>query len=290
VLERILTRLGHEIVVVESGSEALAALLADDAPRLAILDWMMPGKDGLSVCRAVRQRPGPYVYLILLTSRDRLEDMLAGLDAGADDFLTKPCHHTELEARLRSGLRVLELQEGLLQVQEALRIQATRDHLTGCWNRRMILDQLGRELHRAAHERRPLAIALADLDHFKAVNDAHGHAAGDQVLREASLRIRAAVREYDFIGRYGGEEFLVLLPGCDAHSGSEAAERIRAAIAATPVLLGSASLPISVSLGLAWTSVGNVDAGALVRQADHALYGAKAKGRNRVEVAGAGAA
>ena len=279
ILEVTLQRLGHDVVTVEDGIMALTALLHEDGPRMAILDWVMPGVDGLDVCHAVRERSAKYVYMILLTAQDRREDMVAGLEAGADDFLTKPCHESELQARLRSGGRVLDLQERLLRAQEALRLEATRDHLTGLWNRRMILDQLHRELRRAAHEHRPLAVVMVDLDHFKVVNDTRGHAAG---------RIRSAMRDYDFIGRFGGEEFLLLLPGCDAASAANVAERVRAGIAARPAQIGNAVLPVSASLGVAWTTSGGIGPNVLIQEADEALYKAKTLGRNRVEVCATG--
>jgi two-component system, cell cycle response regulator len=288
ILEVTLRRLGHDVVTVEDGTMALTALLHDDGPRMAILDWVMPGADGLAVCHAVRERSAKYVYLILLTAHDRREDMVAGLEAGADDFLFKPCHESELQARLRSGGRVLELQERLLRAQEALRLEATRDHLTGLWNRRMILDQLHRELRRAAHEHRPLAVVMVDLDHFKVLNDTRGHAAGDEVLQEAARRIRSAMRDYDFIGRFGGEEFLLLLPGCGAASAANVAERVRAGIAAKPARIGDAVLPVSASLGVAWTTSGGIGPNVLIQEADEALYKAKTLGRNRVEVCATG--
>jgi len=288
MLEATLQRLGHDVVSVEDGTAALTVLLQEDAPRMAILDWVMPGADGLDVCRAVRERSARYVYLMLLTAQDRRENMVAGLEAGADDFLTKPCQGSELQARLRSGGRVLELQEKLLEAQEALRLEAARDHLTGLWNRRMILDQLHRELRRAAHEQRPLAIVLVDLDHFKVINDTHGHAAGDEVLQETARRIRSAMRDYDFIGRYGGEEFLLLLPGCEAYSAGDVAERVRAGIAAKPAQAAGVIMPVRASLGVAWTTSGTAGPSVLIQAADEALYRAKALGRDRVEVCASG--
>ena len=285
LLEGTLVRLGHEAVSVNDGTAAVAGLLAPGAPRLAILDWMMPGADGLAVCREVRRRSESYVYIILLTARDRREDMVAGFDAEADDFLTKPLDSVELRARLRSGERVLALQERLLETQAALRHQATHDHLTGLWNRRMILDALGHELNRASHEGRPLAVAVADLDHFKQVNDTHGHPAGDAVLQASAKRIQSVLRDYDAVGRVGGEEFLLLLPGCTADEARVIAERAREAIASAPIELPSGSLPMSMSLGVAST-MGRPkgDAMALLEAADAALYRAKANGRNQVAV------
>ncbi len=171
VLGKTLVRLGHTVAAMDNGTAAIDTLLADDGPRFAILDWMMPGADGLTVCRAVRQRPTPYVYVILLTSRDSPADMVEGLDAGADDFLSKPFDAVELRARLRSGERVLALQSNLLEVQAALEHQATHDRLTGLWNRGMIIDHLKRALSQAQRARGAVSVVMADLDHFKAVND-----------------------------------------------------------------------------------------------------------------------
>lgn len=283
LLEGTLVRLGHEVVSVSDGQEALVSLLSPDGPRLAILDWMMPGADGLDVCRTLRRRSAPYVYVILLTARDRREDMVAGLDAEADDFLTKPFDKIELRARLRSGERVLGLQERLLKAQEALREQATHDHLTGLWNRGEILEELDRETARARREKRPLAVVMADIDHFKQINDTHGHQAGDAVLRQTAERMRSVMRNYDSIGRYGGEEFLFVLPGCDLAEARQVAERARALVNGAPHHVGDLDLQISISLGVAWASDGSTEPTAIIKTADDALYRAKAKGRNRVE-------
>ena len=284
LLERTLVRLGHEVIAVGDGNEARQLLLAPDAPRLAILDWMMPGTDGLAVCREVREKAESHIYMILLSATDPDEDLFTGLDSGADDFLAKPLDAVELRARLHAGARIIDLQARLLAAQEALRIEATRDHLTGLANRRMIMHHLTRELNRARHEGRSVVVALADLDRFKTVNDAHGHAAGDAVLFETASRMRAVVRAYDFVGRYGGEEFLLVLPGADANAGHGIAERVRARIANDPVRAGLASpLHVSVSVGVAWTGTAGFEPDGIVAAADAALYRAKANGRNRVE-------
>jgi len=284
LLQATLKRLGHEVVAVADGTAAIAALLAPDAPRLAILDWMMPGASGLEVCREIRQRAEAYVYVVLLTARDSAEDLVTGLDAGADDFLTKPFNAGELRARLRSGARVIDLQTNLLEAQEALKFQATVDHLTGLWNRRMIMEQLDRELNRARHEVRPLALALVDIDRFKSVNDTYGHGIGDVVLQSTAVALKSQLRQYDFVGRYGGEEFLILLPGCDAAAGRLVAERVRACVASQPAAVGNGTIPVSVSIGLAVTDIGGLVASTLIEAADAALYVAKANGRNRVEL------
>jgi two-component system cell cycle response regulator len=281
-LAHALVGLGHEVVAVADGRAASEELLRPEGPRLAILDWMMPGADGLEVCRAVRARAAHYVYVILLSSRHGQEDVVTGLNAEADDFLSKPFDVSELAARLRSGERVLELQEDLLRAQDELRSQATHDHLTGLWNRAMILDQLVRELNRAERTKSRLAVALADLDDFKGINDTYGHAVGDDVLRHAGQRISSQLRKCDYVGRYGGEEFLLVLPGCDLNGAAEVAERVRLNLAAEPLRSGGVLLPVRVSLGIA-ASWPTVNPPLLIKAADDALYRAKARGRNRVE-------
>lgn len=281
ILEVTIVRLGHEAIVVDNGTDAEEVLLRPDGPRLAVLDWMMPGLDGLAVCRSVRRRVDPYVYVVLLTARDRQEDMAVALEADVDDFLTKPFDPDELRARLRSGERLLRLQETLLQTQDALRYQASHDNLTGLWNRRMVREQLSTEFSREKRAGKPIAVALADLDHFKKVNDTYGHHGGDALLREAGVRMRSALRAYDSIGRYGGEEFLIVLPGCDTEEALFVAERARATVAA-PMNLAGVAMPLTVSLGVASTRTAMDDPDALIQAADEALYRAKAAGRNRV--------
>ena len=284
-LEAALMRLGHDVIAVEDGAAALTALARPDAPHLAILDWMMPGADGLTVCRTIRQRPVPYTYVILLTARHLPADMVQALDAGADDFLTKPFDALELRARLRSGERVIALQEDLLRTQGALEYQATHDRLTGLWNRGRIFDQLTRELSRVKREHAQLSVAMADLDHFKLINDSHGHAAGDAVLEQIAKRMRSVLRVSDAIGRYGGEEFLIVLPRSDTAGAREVAERVRAAVGHHPVTWGSVDIEVTVTVGVASTAVFGFDAALLVQASDEALYRGKAAGRNGVEAA-----
>jgi two-component system cell cycle response regulator len=283
LLERMLTRLGYEVVVASDGVEARTILLAADGPRLAILDWMMPGADGLAVCRAIRAHAGAYVYVIVLTSRDRKEDLVAAFDAEVDDFITKPYEPVELRARLRSGERVLALQATLLEQQALLQHQASHDALTGLWNRQMLHEQLALELKRAARTGDPVAVIMADLDRFKQVNDEYGHAAGDRVLQEASARMRSVLRSHEGLSRYGGEEFLILLPGTGRDAALAVADRVRMAVAAEPVSAGDRSLSITLSLGLATTADAPAAVEPLIAAADAALYRAKDAGRNRVE-------
>jgi two-component system, cell cycle response regulator len=283
VLEAHLVAAGHEVIGVSDGLEAMRVSALPDSPRMVIVDWMMPGADGLAVCQAIRQSAGPYKYVILLTSRDSQEDMLVALAAEADDFIKKPCNPVELLARLRSGERVLNLQQRLLDAQAELLHQATHDRLTGLPNRAMALDRLERELDRAKRERQPLALGIADIDRFKCVNDAHGHLAGDEVLRQTAARMNAVRRPYDFIARYGGEEFLLFFPGSDMSAAAAMAERVRHAVAVDCIHVGALVLPVTISMGVACTLDAGEDPAGLIHAADSALYRAKANGRDRVE-------
>jgi len=286
LVEATLTRLGHEVVAVTGGADALSALLASDAPRLAILDWEMPDPDGLAVCRMVRAQAAEYVYVILFTSHDRREDRAAAYDAGVDDFLSKPLDVLELTSRLRSGQRVLDLQTRLLEAQESLRHQATHDHLTGLWNRRMILDVLARELNRSMREKRPIAVAMLDIDHFKLINDTHGHLTGDEVLIEVAELLQRVVRAVDIVARYGGEEFVVVLPETGAPGAEAFAERLRELIE-SQAFVASRGNPIrlTTSIGVScFPGFGVESVEDLLTNADQALYRAKSDGRNRVRV------
>ena len=284
MLRSILTKWGFEVTIAKDGNEALQELEAEDAPRLAILDWNMPGMDGVEVCRRVRAKGRePYTYLVLLTARTDSGDRVEGIDAGADDYLTKPFNAAELRARLRAGQRILDLQEQLVAAREALRQEATHDSLTGLLNRPEILGLLQIELDRSAREQRPLGLLMVDLDHFKLVNDQHGHLAGDAVLRESAERMRSSIRSYDALGRSGGEEFLVVLPGCDGAGALAQAHRTRQALAAAPFWFERERLTVTCSIGLTCQCGGGCrDTDTLIRQADLALYAAKANGRNQV--------
>jgi diguanylate cyclase (GGDEF)-like protein len=285
MLRTMLVKWNYDAIIARDGDEAWRILESENAPRLAILDWMMPEVDGVELCRRVRAaNREPYVYILLLTARTESQDLVEGMEAGADDYLTKPFNAHELRVRLRAGRRILDLQEELLQAREALREQATHDSLTGLLNRASIREALENELCRAARRSLPVALLMADLDRFKQINDTRGHLAGDAVLREAARRMKHAVRCYDSVGRYGGEEFLIVLPGCDGESGSVQAERIREAVAGEPFQAGSQLFSVTCSIGLAWRHGVETSADSLVRDADTALYLAKDRGRNRVAV------
>ena len=277
---------GYSVTIAENGQQAWELLQSENAPKLVILDWMMPGMTGPEICRELRSRSNlRYRYVLLLTARNDKQDLVAGLEAGADDYLSKPFDAMELHARLKVGERILDLQEQLLAAQEALRFEATHDSLTGVWNGGAIMQAMDREIERAARMQTALGIIMLDLDNFKKVNDVHGHLVGDEVLRTSARRIAEAVRVYDLVGRYGGEEFLVLTPGCIPPALQQQAERIRASLA-QPMNSSAGMLQISASIGIVGATLGQspiVDSRTLVHIADQAMYQAKSKGKNRVE-------
>jgi two-component system cell cycle response regulator len=286
LLDATLRKWGYEVVVACDGLEAWNVLQADDAPKLAILDWVMPGLTGPEVCRRVREHAkekDTYTYILLLTSKSLKEDLIEGMESGADDYITKPFDQHELKVRLRSGTRIIDLQRELVAAKEELREQATKDFLTRIWNRSSILDILQRELIRGAREKRSVGVVLADLDHFKLVNDTYGHFAGDAVLREFARRMQSSIRAYDAIGRYGGEEFLIILPGCDELCTSRQAERMRSALDAEPMVVNEQHQLVTCSFGATtWHPGEPMSPDGLIRTADDALYAAKHLGRNRV--------
>jgi two-component system cell cycle response regulator len=286
LLEATLRKWGYDVMVACDGAEALELLQREDAPGLIILDWMMPGMTGVEVCKRIRERDSePYTYILLLTSKSQKEDLIEGMDAGADDYITKPFDQNELQVRLRAGTRLVDLQSQLLKAREDLRDQATRDSLTRLWNRSSILNELGRELARSEREARPLGVVIVDLDHFKHINDTYGHLAGDAVLREAARRMQNSIRQYDSIGRYGGEEFLILFPGCSQDDCFAQADRLRRQLGQTEMAVNETSLRVTASFGVTIAMPGeNWSQEALIRRADEALYVAKKSGRNRVEV------
>ena len=282
LLSSMAKKWGYDVVSASDGTQAWEVLRQPDAPRLAVLDWMMPGLTGPQVCEMVRQKGGDaYIYILLLTGRTQKEDVIEGMTAGADDYVVKPFDQQELKVRLRAGRRIVELQDELLSAREALLKQATHDALTGLKNRACIREILSGQMKTTREAGSPLGVIRLDLDEFKHVNDMHGHAAGDLVLIAASERIQNVLDECDAVGRYGGEEFLIVAPKAAAELAA-LAERVRAAIAGEPVASGATLLTITASLGYA-SYCPRVNAETLLRAADEALYRAKHNGRNRSE-------
>jgi two-component system cell cycle response regulator len=283
MLAAILKKWGYDTVVKEDGLAAWKALQQPDAPKLVLLDWNMPGLEGLEICRRLRKKETTDPsYIILLTGRSEKDDIVRGLEAGANDYIAKPYNNAELQARIRVGLRMLDLQASLLETQAALAHQATHDALTGIFNRRAILDRLNQELSRALRQGGRLSVGMCDIDHFKKINDRLGHQGGDDVLVAFARCLQAGLREYDCVGRYGGEEFLIIATGLPGQSDEGLYQRLREQVAAAPIKTKAAGdVSITVSIGMA-AGTGQSTVDRLIAAADAALYQAKAAGRNRV--------
>ncbi|HEY3938131.1 MAG TPA: diguanylate cyclase [Bryobacteraceae bacterium] len=283
MLRGALSRWGYEVVMAENGAEAWEILAQPDPPPLVILDWVMPHMTGPEVCRRVREtHREPSTYILLLTSKNTKGETVEGLEAGADDYIVKPFDQHELKVRLRAGQRIIDLQMNLLQAREELRERANKDLLTMLPNRSAITSTLEQEVARCHRDRRTVGIILLDLDHFKKVNDTYGHFAGDAVLRETASRLRHNMRPYDRVGRYGGEEFLVVLPNCDLEQAANQAERMRDRLHATSMLVDGVEMQVSASFGVTISDGSERSPDLFVRVADEALYRAKASGRNCV--------
>ncbi len=274
---------GYQVDAVSDGQQALDRVLASP-PDLLLLDVMMPKMDGMEVARRIKETPGlPFVPIILQTALDTTAHKVEGLDAGADDYITKPINFAELEARIKALLRIKALQEELERANAELRRVSQTDGLTGVDNRRHIEARLTEAFEHATRLNESLAVVMTDVDHFKSVNDTYGHQAGDAVLKQVAEVLRESAREIDHVGRYGGEEFLVLLPGASAEDARKFAERARAAIAARDFTYAGGTLQRTMSAGVAaWPHAELRHQEALVKAADDALYVAKSTGRNRV--------
>jgi diguanylate cyclase (GGDEF)-like protein len=280
VLQDLLESWGYEVLLAGDGHEAQGILDGDDAPRLAILDCLMPGRGGLSLCSQIRARQRGYVYTILLSADDQQSDVLRGFESGADDYLCKPLNQNELRTRLKVGELVIRSHDEVAEAHDAVKFEASHDSLLRIWNRRAIIELVGKELSRAKRSHAPLSVLLADLDLFKRVNDSYGHFIGDDVLCDAAREISSALRYCDHVGRYEGEQFLVILPNCTAEAAREVAERVRQQISEEP-LVNEIKITISIGVSQWFTGQGISE---LLYQADIALSRAKQNGRNRVEV------
>ena len=286
LMTRFLKNAGYEVDAVANGSEAFDRMTKRYYPML-VTDWEMPEMDGIALCKAVRnmQLDG-YVYSLLLTARDSKEHIIAGLEAGADDYLVKPVHEPELVARLNAGRRILALEHSLRAANQRNRILSITDALTGAYNRRYLMEQLPREVERCRRYAYPLSVLMCDLDHFKHINDQSGHAAGDDVLQQFAARSQKSIRSNsDWIARYGGEEFLIVLPETSYADGMFVAEKLRALVANTPFNTRMGEIPMTASFGVASTGPHGPDLTlkleSLIRTADECLYISKVEGRNR---------
>jgi two-component system chemotaxis response regulator CheY len=285
---------GHQIVEAEDGLDAWEKFQQEPA-RLVITDWMMPGLDGMELITRIRANESDsYTYIIMLTALREKPQIVSGLEAGADDYLTKPFDPEELSARVSIGERILKLQASLQDSRRNMESLAMHDTLTGLLNRRAIHDRALSEFNRLQRGTAsgPLSVILLDIDHFKNINDSHGHEAGDRALQAVAELLLGHLRSYDGLGRWGGEEFLMLLPGTRLAEACAVAERIRVTLdSARPALVDGTRVPLSASLGVATIEGANPEAvgeqwlDGLVTAADRALYQAKSEGRNRVSAA-----
>ena len=285
LMTRFLKNAGYEVDAVANGSEALDKMTRRYYPML-VTDWEMPEMDGIALCNAVRnmQLDG-YVYALLLTARDAKEHIIAGLEAGADDYLIKPVHEAELIARLNAGRRILTLEHSLRVANQRNRILSITDALTGAFNRRYLMEQLPREFERCRRYAFPLSVLMCDLDHFKQVNDQRGHAAGDDVLQQFASRAQKFIRSNsDWVARYGGEEFLIVLPETAYEGAVLVAEKIRQLVASSPFATRAGETAVTASFGIASTGPSGPDLAlkveTLIRAADESLYKSKLAGRN----------
>ena len=290
VVKKYLNKAGFEVVCAGNGKEALALFDERFCP-IVLTDWMMPEITGPQLCRMIRERKtDSYVFIILITARDSKTDIVSGLESGADDYLTKPIHPAELVARINTGIRILNLEQSLKAANEEIRLLSITDPLTGCFNRTYLNDRFLHELNRSQRYNRSLAVVLADIDHFKQVNDTYGHQAGDAVLKQFATSIRRGVREgIDWVVRYGGEEFLIILPETGCAGAQSMSERLRAAVSNLNFECGDNILKITASFGGACLSYDQkenrvIAAEQLINLADEQLYKSKRDGRDRVNV------
>ncbi len=284
ILEKHTSSWGFKVYSAKNGKEA-RDILSKKEIHIALLDWMMPEMSGIELCSQIRKKKSKkkYKYIILLTSKDNQEDIITGLEAGADDYITKPFNIKEFEARLKTGMRIITLQHQLLKSQKELQRIAIHDSLTGLLNRREITRILKERFIQAQREEHPIGTIILDIDHFKKINDNHGHQIGDTVLVEVAQRLQGNLRPYDKIGRYGGEEFLIVLPKCDPGTTQQIAERIRRDVFKKGFRSKNGSINVTISLGCAVVEhTEDTSVEELLNRSDEALYKAKNNGRNRV--------
>ena len=279
LLEILLNKWGYEVSVAADGNEAWRALQNASRPRIAILDWMMPGMDGVQVCRKIRQaETGPVMYVLLLTARQAAEDANGRYESVADDYLPKPYAAHELKARLRAAKRILALEDEVEAAREAIKVETTHDPLTGLWNRSSILEVLHREIHRARRQSSPLAVLMVDIEHLGEINHRHGHLAGDAVLREVARRIRDSIRVYDSVGRFNGGQFVIVSPACDPPGALSQAQRVQSKICLESVETFEGAIPLTVRIGVA-AGCDHHQAHEFISAADEALAEARKTGK-----------
>ncbi len=287
MLEHWLHGWGYEVVCAKDGQAALDALRENLGIRLAVLDWVMPKLDGVDVCHQLRkEQRDSYVYAILLTAKDDKTDITRGLDAGADDYLTKPISPFELRVRLAAATRVIQLQDALKRTETELARQAMHDALTGVLNRVPALEYLRKEIARGERCNEPISAIVLELDYFEKIRTDRGETVASGLLQQATERLRTAVREYDSIGRLGTAEFLVVLPHCGVEQSGNVATRLQQSLSSAPVTVGPDAFRVTASCGVASTGQrpgARLD--QLLRAARNAMQRAVREGCNRVRAA-----
>jgi diguanylate cyclase (GGDEF)-like protein len=289
VVEKHLRKAGMNVATASNGRHALSLFDELFFP-IVVTDWMMPEIDGPKLCRLIREkRTDGYVFIILITARDSKTDIVSGLQAGADDYLTKPVHPAELVARINTGMRILRLEQNLKKANEEIKLLSITDPLTGCYNRGHLNERLPQELSRSQRYNRPLSIVLADIDHFKQVNDRYGHQVGDEVLKAFARLLTSQIRKkIDWVVRYGGEEFMIVLPETGAIGTQSLTERIRQAVELRAIEAGETTINVTASFGCACSSFlpecRDIAMVELINVADEQLYRSKKEGRNRVNI------
>lgn len=287
LLEKILAKAGYEVVTTENGRLALELFKERFFP-IVLSDWMMPEMNGFELCKAIRENSKGYVFIILLTSKDTTNDIVTGFEAGADDYLTKPVNYAELIARIKTGMRIIELERSLIKANEEIKALSIIDPLTGIYNRRYLLDKLPDEIKRSERYDHNLSMILCDIDHFKSINDNYGHLEGDYVLREFTACLKKSIRDnLDWISRYGGEEFIIVLPETDLEGARVLAERLRIAVSQRTMRLQKKDINITASFGVTCfegnNNNDNITVETLIKKSDDLLYQAKLEGRDMVK-------
>jgi two-component system, cell cycle response regulator len=296
LLSKYLVAGQYEVLTATTGRQALD-ILHREGPPLVLSDWTMPGMDGLELCRAIRASEAiGFVFVVIMTAQSDKQCVVDALNAGANDFLTKPFHHQEMLARLNAGMRVIELEADLMRerrelhkinaelsiLNRKLELMATTDELTGLANRREAMRRLRNCWDISVRDDQPLSCIMLDLDFFKRCNDTYGHDVGDLILKETAQHLQSQSRTGDLACRLGGEEFLILCPAVDQDRAMRVAEQFRRAVEAHVIRTGDLGLKVTLSAGVSDRQEFVQNAEELLRNADQALYEAKRTGRNKV--------
>ncbi|MCK5115087.1 MAG: diguanylate cyclase [Candidatus Aegiribacteria sp.] len=283
ILSKVVSDLGYDPITVNNGTDALESIKQKECS-VVLLDWMMPGMDGIEVCRGIRMLDDENVcYIIINSAREGSDDISRALKAGANDYISKNTDLVELKARIGAGVRTARLERKLIDLNNRLKYLVRIDSLTGLLNHAAILKELSMELDRGRRDATPTSILMLDLDRFKTVNDTYGHQTGDEVLIRFSDLLTQSCRSFDRIGRYGGEEFLIVLPRTEEEECITIGNRIRTQTETLQIVNEINNLRITCSIGCCTTVNSEKHSFSLIAAADSALFRAKKAGRNLVK-------